>query len=124
MRIKKTVESLVAAVTSTDVAVIERELRKLEGRRSQLVESLDAATHHAIDASTVRRELIIDNRDQQTLEEANAKVREAEERRVALVKSGCGDAKPPIPNTGPLRAKRPTIGPNPGLATIVICTLT
>ena len=84
MRIKKTVESLVAAVTSTDVAAIERELTKLEGRRAQLAESLDAATHNAIDASAVRRELIIDNRDQQTLEEANAKVREAEERRVAL----------------------------------------
>ena len=73
MRIKKTVESLVAAVTSTDVAAIERELTKLEQRRAQLAESLDAATHNAIDASTVRRELIIDNRDQQTLEEANAK---------------------------------------------------
>jgi hypothetical protein len=84
MRIKKTVESLVAAVTSTDVAAIERELTKLEGRRAQLAESLDAATHSAIDASAVRRELIIDNRDQQTLEDANANLREAEERRVAL----------------------------------------
>ena len=84
MRIKKTVESLVAAVTSTDVAANERELTKLEGRRAQLAESLDAAAHNAIDASAVRRELIIDNRDEQTLEEANAKVREAEERRVAL----------------------------------------
>jgi hypothetical protein len=84
MGIKKTVESLVAAVTSTDVAAIEHELTKLEQRRTQLAESLDAATHNAIDASAVRRELIIDNRDQQTLEEANTKVREAEERRVAL----------------------------------------
>jgi len=67
MRIKKTVENLVAAVTSTDVAAIERELTKLEGRRAQLAESLDAATHNAIDASAVRRELIIDNRDQQTI---------------------------------------------------------
>jgi DNA repair exonuclease SbcCD ATPase subunit len=74
----------VAAVTSTDVAAIERELTKLEQRRTQLAESLDAAMHNAIDASAVRRESIIDNRDQQTLEEANSKVREAEERRVAL----------------------------------------
>ena len=84
MGIKKTVESLVAAVTSTDVATIERELTKLEQRRAQLAESLDAATHNAIDASAARRELIIANRDQQTLDEANAKVREAEEQRVAL----------------------------------------
>ena len=84
MGIKKTVETLVAAVTSTDVAAIEGELTKLEQRRAQLAESLDAATHNAIDASATRRELIIANRDQQTLEEANAKVREAEERRVAL----------------------------------------
>ena len=34
--------------------------------------------------SAARRELIIANRDQQTLDEANAKVREAEEQRVAL----------------------------------------
>ena len=84
MKIKKTVESLVAAVTSTDVAAIERELTKLEKRRTQLAESLDAATHNAINASAARREFIIANRDQQTLEEANAKVRVAEERRVAL----------------------------------------
>jgi hypothetical protein len=84
MRIKKTVESLVAAVTSTDVAAIERELTKLEQRRAQLAESLDAATHNAINAPAARREFIIANRDQQTLEKANANVREAEERRVAL----------------------------------------
>ena len=72
MRIKKTVESLVAAVSSTDVAAIERELTKLEARRAQLAESLDAATHNAVDASATRRESIIANRDQQTLEEANA----------------------------------------------------
>jgi hypothetical protein len=84
MRIKKTVESLVAAVTSTDVAAIERELTKLEGRRTQLAESLDAATHNAINTSAARRDLIIDNRDPQALDEANAKCREAEERRVAL----------------------------------------
>ena len=84
MRIKKTVESLVTAMTSTDVAAIERELTKLEARRAQLAESLDAATHIAIDASATRRELIIANRDPESLEEANAKVREAEEQRVAL----------------------------------------
>ena len=84
MRIKKSVESLVNAVISTDVATIEGELTKLERRRAQLAESLDAATHNAIDASAARRELIIANRDQQTIEEANAKVREAEEQRVAL----------------------------------------
>ena len=84
MGIKKTVETLVAAVTSTDVAAIEGELTKLEQRRAQLAESLDAATHNAVDASAVRREMIIANRDQQTLEKANARVREAEERRVAL----------------------------------------
>jgi hypothetical protein len=84
MDIKKTVETLVAAVTSTDVATIEGELTKLERRRAQLAESLDAATHSAIDASAVRRELIISNRDRDALEEASAKVRDAEERRVAL----------------------------------------
>jgi hypothetical protein len=84
MRIKKTVESLVAAVTSTDVSAIECDLAKLEQRRAQLAESLDVATHNAIDASAARRELIIANRDQQILEGANAKVRDAEERRVAL----------------------------------------
>jgi Zn-ribbon protein, possibly nucleic acid-binding len=84
MGIKKTVETLVAAVTSTDVATIEGELTKLEQRRAQLAESLDAATHSAIDASAVRRELIISNRDRDALEEASAKVRDAEERRVAL----------------------------------------
>jgi hypothetical protein len=70
-------------VTSTDVATIEGELTKLERRRT-LAESLDAATHNAIDASAARRELIIANRDQQSREEANARVREAEEQRVAL----------------------------------------
>jgi hypothetical protein len=84
MRIKKTVENLVNAVTSTDVAAIERELTNLEQRRAQLAESLDTATHNAIDAAAARRELIIGNRDEQTLDEANAKVREAEEQRVAL----------------------------------------
>lgn len=59
MGIKKTVKSLVAAVTSTDVAAIERELAKLEQRRAQLGEILDAATHNAIEASAARRELII-----------------------------------------------------------------
>ena len=83
MRIKKTVESLVAAVSSTDVAAIERELTKLEQRRAQLAESLDAATHNAIDPSATRRELIIANSDQQDVEGANAKVRDAEEHRVA-----------------------------------------
>jgi hypothetical protein len=73
-----------AAVTSTDVATIEGELTKLERRRAQLAESLDGATHNAIDASAARRELIIANRDPRTLDEANAKVREAEEARVAL----------------------------------------
>ena len=82
--LKKTVETLVAAVSSTDVAAIERELTKLEQRRAQLAESLDAATHNAIDASAARGESIIANHDQQDLEEANAKVRAAEERRVAL----------------------------------------
>ena len=84
MRIKKTVESLVAAVISTDVATIERELTKLEQRRAQLAETLDAATHNAIDASATRRELIIANRDPQALEKAKTKCREAEEQRVAL----------------------------------------
>jgi hypothetical protein len=84
MGIKKTVETLVAAVTSTEVATIEGELTKLEQRRAQLAESLDAATHNAINASAARRELIIANRDQKSLEDANAKVRDAEERRVAL----------------------------------------
>ena len=84
MGIKKTVETLVAAVTSTDVAAIEGELTKLERRRAQLAESLDGATHSAIIASAVRRELIIADRDQQSLEEANAKVRDAEEQRVAV----------------------------------------
>jgi type II secretory pathway component PulM len=64
---KKTIESLVAALGSTDASAIEHELTKLEGRRAQLAESLDTATHNAIDASAVRRELIIDNRDQQTI---------------------------------------------------------
>ena len=84
MRIKRTVESLVAAVTSTDVTASEHELTKLEQRRTQLAESLDAATHNAINASAVRRELIIANRDPQALDTANTKCREAEERRVAL----------------------------------------
>ena len=30
---------------------------------------------------------------------------------------GCGGSKPPIPNTAPLRARSPKIGPNPGPAT-------
>ena len=63
---------------------LKASLTKLERRRAQLAESLDAATHSAIDASAARRELIIANRDQQTIEQANAKVREAEEQRVAL----------------------------------------
>jgi ABC-type phosphate transport system auxiliary subunit len=75
MGIKKIVETLVAAVTSTDVIAVERELRRLEQRRAQLAESLDAATHNAINASAARRDLIIANRDQRTLDEANAKVR-------------------------------------------------
>jgi ABC-type phosphate transport system auxiliary subunit len=83
MDIKKTVETLVAAVTSTDVATIEGELTKLEKRRAQLAESLDAATHNTINASAARRDLIIANRDHQALEEANAKVRDAEEQRLA-----------------------------------------
>jgi predicted nucleic acid-binding Zn-ribbon protein len=83
MRIKKTIESLTAAIT-TDIAAIERDLAKLERRRAQLAENLDAATQRAISASASRRELIIANRDQQTLEEANARVREAEDRRVAI----------------------------------------
>ena len=84
MGIKKTVDALVAGVTSTEVATVEGDLRKLERRRAQLAESLDAATHKVIGASATRRELIIANRDQQTLDEANAKVRGAEEQRVAL----------------------------------------
>ena len=84
MRIKKTVESLVAAVNSTDVAAIERELAKLEAGRLQLVEILDAATHKVIDASAARRERIIADSDQQVLDEANLKVRKAEEQRFAL----------------------------------------
>jgi ABC-type phosphate transport system auxiliary subunit len=59
MRIKKTVETLVAVVTATDVASIEGELTKLERRRAQLAESLDEATHNAINASATRRELIM-----------------------------------------------------------------
>jgi len=42
VKIKKTVESLVAAVASTDIAAIEAKLTKLEQRRAQLAESLDA----------------------------------------------------------------------------------
>jgi len=42
MGIRKTVETLVGAANSTDVASIEGELRKLERRRAQLAESLDA----------------------------------------------------------------------------------
>jgi len=48
----------------------QAKLTKLEQRRAQLAESLDAVTHNAISASTLRRELIIANRDQQDLEEA------------------------------------------------------
>ena len=85
MKIKKTVETLVATVSSTDIATIEGELTNFQtAPRATTPESLDGATHNAINASAARRELIIANRDQQTLEEANAKVREAEERRVAL----------------------------------------
>jgi predicted nucleic acid-binding Zn-ribbon protein len=84
MGIKKTVETLVAAVTSTEVATIEGGLTKLEQRRAQLAETLDSATQNAIQASALRRELIIAHRDQQTVEEANAQVRDAEERRVAI----------------------------------------
>ena len=84
MRIKQRSKLSLPPVTSTDVATIEGELTKLERRRAQLAESLDVATHKAISASAARRELIIANRDQQTLEEANAKVREAEEQRIAL----------------------------------------
>jgi ABC-type phosphate transport system auxiliary subunit len=36
-------------------------LAKLEKRRTQLADSLDAATHNAIDASAARRDLIIAN---------------------------------------------------------------
>jgi hypothetical protein len=84
MRIRKAVEGLVPDLSSTSVAEIERELTKLEKRRTELAESLDAATYNAISTSTVRRELIIANRDQRAIEEASAKLCEAEERRVAL----------------------------------------
>lgn len=84
MRIKKMVESLGVAKSRTGVDEIERELVKLEQRRAQLAESLDAATHIAVNASTARRELIIANRDQSAVEEASGKVREAEEQRIAL----------------------------------------
>lgn len=67
-----------------DVDAIERELAKLEQRRAQLAETLDAATQNAVNASATRRELIIANRGQQALEEASAKVREADEQRVAF----------------------------------------
>jgi hypothetical protein len=82
--LKRTVESLVAAATATDIAALEGELSKLERRRAQLAESRDAATDKAIQLSGERHQLIIDDRDQQTLGKANAKVREAEEQRVAL----------------------------------------
>jgi len=84
VRIKKTVESVVAAISQTDVAALERELTKLEVRRAQLSESLDAATHAAISASAFRRKRIIADHDQKGLEDANAKVRDAEEKRLAL----------------------------------------
>src|SRR5690349_17366734 len=83
MKIKKAVDS-VATIASTDPAAIERELSKLEQRRAQLAETFDSATQNAIQASAVRREAIIANRDQGTRDMANAKVRAAEERRVAL----------------------------------------
>lgn len=67
-----------------DVDAIERELAKLEQRRAQLAETLDAATQNAVNASATRRELIIANRGQQALEEASAKVREADEQRVVF----------------------------------------
>jgi hypothetical protein len=82
--LKRTVESLVVSTTPTDIAAIEGELSKLERRRAQLAESLDAATDKALQLSAERRQLIIDNRDQRILDKANAKVREAEEQRVAL----------------------------------------
>jgi hypothetical protein len=84
MRTKKIIEGLAAAISPTDIAAIGRELTKLEQRRAQLAEALDVATQNAISTSASRRELIIANRDQQALEETNAKVREAEERRVAI----------------------------------------
>lgn len=59
-------------------------MAKLEQRRAQLAETLDAATQNAVNASATRRELIIANRGQQALEEASAKVREADEQRVAF----------------------------------------
>jgi predicted nucleic acid-binding Zn-ribbon protein len=71
-------------VSSTDVAAIERELTKLKERREQLAESLDAATGDATRASAARRNLIIASGDEQILEGANAKCREADERRAAL----------------------------------------
>jgi hypothetical protein len=40
------------------------------------------------------------------------------------LKIGCGGSKPPIPNTILLRTRIPKIGPNPGAATSVVCTLT
>jgi molecular chaperone GrpE (heat shock protein) len=84
VRLKRSVESLVTGVASTDIAAIEGELSQLERRRAQLAESLDAATNKAIQISAERRDLIIANRDRQTLHRANSKVREAEEQRVAL----------------------------------------
>ena len=84
MGTKETSERLTAAVSPTDIAGVERELKKLEQRRAKLAESLDGATSEAIAACAMRRELIIANRDQQALEGATAKVREAEERRVVI----------------------------------------
>jgi predicted nucleic acid-binding Zn-ribbon protein len=84
MRITKAVDSMATSSAPTEQAAIERELTKLEKRRLQVAEALDAATQNAIQASALRREVIIANRDQETLEQASAKVRAAEEQRVAL----------------------------------------
>jgi hypothetical protein len=84
VRLKRTVESLVAGVTPTDIAALEGELSTLERRRAPLAESLDAATDEAIQLSVERREAIIANRDQKALDKVNAKVRGAEEQRVGL----------------------------------------
>lgn len=84
MGIRKAVKDLVADLSSTSVADIERELTKLEQRRAQLTDALETATQSAIDASATRRDLIIANREQEAIEDASVKVREAEDRRVAL----------------------------------------
>ena len=84
MGIEKTSESLPDTGSPTCIAAVERELNKLEQRRAKLAESLDGATSEAIAACAMRRDLMIFNSDQQALEGATAKVREAEERRVAI----------------------------------------